>query len=50
VDQILRTEAKVVATGCLSCMSTLHELKKHHKLDVEITTVADLASKALVLS
>ena len=50
VDQILRTEAKVVATGCLSCMSTLHELKKHHKLDVEITTVAALASKALVLS
>ena len=50
VDQISRTEAKVVATGCLSCMSTLHELKKHHKLDVEITTVAALASKALVLS
>jgi Fe-S oxidoreductase len=49
IDQIVRTGAKVVATGCLSCMSTLHELKKHHKLDVEITTVAALASKALVL-
>jgi Fe-S oxidoreductase len=49
VDQILRTEARIVATGCLSCMSTLHELKKHHKLEVEITTVAALASKALVI-
>jgi Fe-S oxidoreductase len=48
-DQISATQAKIVATGCLSCMSTLHELKKHHKLDVEITTVAALASKALVL-
>ncbi len=49
VEQIARTQAKVVATGCLSCMSTLHELKKHHKLNVEITTVAALASKALIL-
>jgi hypothetical protein len=31
-------------------MSTLLELKKHHKLDVEITTVAALASKALIIS
>jgi len=49
VDQILRIHAKVVATGCLSCMSTLLELKKHHKLDVEIATVAGLVAKALVM-
>jgi Fe-S oxidoreductase len=49
-DQIMRTGAKVVATGCLSCQSTLGELKKHYKLDVEILTAVQLASRAVVLS
>lgn len=49
-EQIRRTGASVVATGCLSCQSTLNESKKHHGLDVEIFTVVQLASRALVSS
>ena len=49
MDQILRP-GQGRPHPVLDCMSTLHELKKHHMLDVEITTVAALASKALVLS
>ena len=47
-DQIVRTGARVVATGCLSCQSTITELKKHHKLEVEVLTVTQLAVRALV--
>jgi len=47
-EQILATGAQVVATGCLSCQSTLTELKKHHKLEVEVLTVTELAARALV--
>ena len=50
VDQILRTGAKVVATGCLSCQSTLGEVKKHYKLDVEVLSLVQLAARALVTS
>jgi len=49
-EQIRSLGAKIVATGCLSCQSTLNELKKHYKLDVEILTVTQLASRAVVLS
>ena len=48
VDQILQTGAKVVANGCLSCQSTLEELKKHYDLDAEVVSVVQLASRALV--
>ena len=49
-EQIRSLGAKIVATGCLSCQSTLNELKKHYKLDVEVLTVTQLASRAVVLS
>ncbi|MEW6443795.1 MAG: (Fe-S)-binding protein [bacterium] len=48
MDQIAKTGARVVATGCLSCQSTLNDLKKHYKVNVEILTVTELASRALV--
>ena len=49
VEQILRTGAEVVATGCLSCLSNLEELKKHHGLKVEMASVVTLAARALEL-
>jgi Fe-S oxidoreductase len=47
--QIRETGARIVATPCHNCIDQLMELKSVYKLDVEITTVAEIVADALVL-
>ncbi len=49
VDQIMKIEPQIVATGCLSCQSTLNELKKKYQFKADILSVVQLASRALVM-
>ncbi len=48
-DQIRATGAEVVATPCHNCIDQLMELKKLHKLAVEIRTVCEIAADALII-
>lgn len=48
-EQIRKTGAKVVATPCHNCVDQLSELNKEYKLGVEIKTIAEILSDALVL-
>ncbi|MEJ2041020.1 MAG: (Fe-S)-binding protein, partial [Desulfosarcinaceae bacterium] len=48
-DQIRACGAGHVATACLSCHRQLGELVKHYQLEVQVHTVATLASEALIL-
>ncbi len=48
-DQIRNTGASIVATPCHNCIDQLMELNKHYKLGVQIKTVCELVSDALVL-
>ena len=47
-DQIKKTAAKVVATPCHNCIDQLTELNKHYKLEVEIKTISEIVSNALL--
>ncbi len=47
-DQIRLTGAKVVVAPCANCKKQLKELVAGHRLDVEITGLHDVISKALV--
>jgi Fe-S oxidoreductase len=47
-DQVRATGADVVVTPCHNCVDQLMELRKHHKLGIEIKTVCEVASQALV--
>jgi Fe-S oxidoreductase len=49
-EQIRITGAKVVATPCHNCVDQLSELNKEYKLGVEIKTIAEIVSDALVLN
>ncbi len=48
VDQLRRTGADVVATGCLSCWSTLGSLCKQNEHKVEVRTLGLILARALV--
>ena len=48
-DQIRKTGAKVVVTPCHNCVDQLSELNKEYKLGVEIKTLAEIVSDALVI-
>jgi len=48
-EQIRKTGAKIVATPCHNCVDQLGELNKEYKLGVEIKTIAEIVSDALVL-
>jgi len=48
-DQIKATGAEIVVTPCHNCIDQLLELNKHYKLGVEIKTVCEIVSDALVL-
>jgi len=47
-SQITATGAAVVATGCLSCWSTLQDIVKHNGLGVEVRTMGQILARALV--
>ncbi|PWB72772.1 hypothetical protein C3F09_06090 [candidate division GN15 bacterium] len=49
-EQIRKTGAKVVATPCHNCVDQLSELNKEYKLGVEIKTIAEIVSDALILT
>ncbi len=48
-EQIRKTGAKVVVTPCHNCIDQLSELNKEYKLGVEIKTLAEIVSDALVI-
>jgi len=48
IEQIRRSGADVVVTGCLSCQATLEALAKHHGLKVTALTLGQTVAKALV--
>ncbi|MDP2876425.1 MAG: (Fe-S)-binding protein, partial [Holophaga sp.] len=47
-QQIRDTAAEVVVTPCHNCVDQLGELNKEYKLKVQIKTVAEIVSDALV--
>jgi len=49
VEQIQRTGAKWVVTGCENCKTQLADLNEYYKLGVEVKGVWDLVAEALVL-
>lgn len=46
-EQIRRTGAKVVATGCYNCMTQIRELNKAYDLGVEVKSIVELAADSL---
>jgi Fe-S oxidoreductase len=48
VDQILRTGAKVVVTSCPNCLDGLGELVGEYNLDLEVKSVGEVVSQALI--
>lgn len=48
IEQIKRSGADIVVTGCLSCQSTLGALAKHHKHKLRVLTLGEAVANALV--
>jgi len=48
IDQIMRTGAETVVTGCLSCQSTLDAQAKRHGQKLELVTLGQVVANALV--
>ena len=48
-DQIRRTGAKIVATGCFNCMTQIRDLNKAYDLGIEIKSIVELVSASLIL-
>jgi Fe-S oxidoreductase len=48
-DQIRKTGAKIVAAPCHNCIDQLTELNREYKLGVDVKTVIEVVSEALVL-
>lgn len=46
-EQIRRTGAKVVVTSCDNCRHQIGELNEHYGLDIEVTSLSELAVRAL---
>jgi Fe-S oxidoreductase len=49
-EQIRKTGAKVVATPCHNCMDQITELNQVYGLGVQVKTVGELVSQALMVS
>ncbi len=48
-DQIVATDAKIVATSCHNCIDQLSEIGKHYKLGVKVMNLCELVANAIVL-
>ncbi len=48
-EQIRRTGVKIVATNCFNCMTQIRDLNKAYDLGIEIKSIVELVSAALVL-
>jgi Fe-S oxidoreductase len=46
-EQIQRTGAKLVITSCDNCRQQIGDLSEHYNLNVEVSSVSELAVKAL---
>ena len=46
-DQIRHTGAKIVVTSCDNCRYQIGELNEHYGLNIEVTSISELAVKAL---
>ncbi len=47
IQQIQRSGAETVVTGCLSCQSTIDALARHHKHKVKVLTLGQTVARAL---
>lgn len=47
-DQILATEAEIVATSCHNCLDQLDEIRRHYKLKVKIQNLSELVAAAII--
>jgi Fe-S oxidoreductase len=47
VEQIRRTGAKVVATGCYNCMTQIRELNRAYEMGVEVKSLVELVAESL---
>jgi Fe-S oxidoreductase len=47
-DQILATQAEIVATSCHNCLDQLDEIRRHYKLKVKIKNLSELVADALI--
>ena len=48
-DQIRQTGAKIVATNCFNCMTQIRDLSKAYKLGIEVKSIVELVSEALIM-
>lgn len=48
-EQVNRTGARIVVAACENCRLQLGELNEHYAMNVEVTAMADLIVKALLL-
>jgi Fe-S oxidoreductase len=48
-EQIRRSGAKIVATGCFNCMTQIRDLNKAYDLGIEIKSIVELVSASLIL-
>ena len=48
-DQIRRSGARIVATGCFNCMTQIRALSKIYELDIEVKSIVELVSGSLKL-
>lgn len=48
VDQVKKTEAKILTTACENCHTQLSDLNKHYKMGVDVTFLSSMVADALV--
>jgi Fe-S oxidoreductase len=47
-DQVLATEAEILATSCHNCLDQLDEIKRHYKLKIKIQNLSELVANAIL--
>ena len=47
-DQIRRTGAKIVATGCFNCMTQIRDLNKAYDLGIEVKSIVEVVADSLI--
>jgi Fe-S oxidoreductase len=47
-DQMMRTGAEILTTGCQNCLSQLDDLKAYYKIPMEVKSVMELLSDCIV--
>ena len=48
VEQIRRTGAKIVATGCFNCMTQIRDLIKAYDMGIEVKSIVEIVASSLI--